>query len=82
MQLLAGDAGFRLADVVWDSNEFQFWASEQYARDIPLRSERSYGVNPANSVFSNADIQRFRWRASELNASGQGDSACFYLLKP
>ena len=82
IQLLASDAGLRLVDVVWDSNEFQFWASEQYARDIPLRSERSYGVNPANSVFSDADIRRFRHYASELNVSGQGDSACFYLLRP
>jgi SAM-dependent methyltransferase len=82
MEMLAERTGFEIADIVFDSSDFQFWASEQYAQDIPLRSERSYGINPGNSIFSESDIARFRQRASELNGSGQGDSACFYLIKP
>jgi SAM-dependent methyltransferase len=72
-------AGLRLADVVFDSDEFQFWASEQYARDIPLKSAHSYATNPRESLFSDDDIKDFRNRSRQLNKTGDGDSACFYL---
>jgi len=81
IRLLANQAGLHMDDVVFDSTEFQFWASEQYLRDIPLRDDRSYAVNPAASLFSDEQIVRFRQRSIELNACGEGDSACFYLRK-
>ncbi|MEZ5447994.1 MAG: class I SAM-dependent methyltransferase [Thiolinea sp.] len=40
---LAGQTGFQLEQVIYDSNAFQFWGGEQYEQDIPLRSERSLG---------------------------------------
>ena len=82
IRLLAGQTGLELVDVVFDSTEFQFWASEQYIRDIPLKDDRSYAVNAAASLFSDEQIVHFRQRSIALNASGQGDSACFYLRKP
>lgn len=81
VRLLAERAGFTLADVVFDSDEFQFWGSEQYMNDIPLKDGRSYAVDPAKSTFDERQIREFRNRAIELNARGEGDSACFYLYK-
>jgi SAM-dependent methyltransferase len=80
--LLTRTAGLRVDTVVWDSTGFQFWGSEQYARDIPLYSERSYLVNPAASIFSSEQIAAFDSRAHELNTRGRGDQAAFCLRKP
>jgi len=81
VRLLAERAGFKVADVVYDSDEFQFWGSEQYVNDIPLKDARSYAVDPRQSMFDERQIREFRTRANELNARGEGDSACFYLYK-
>lgn len=78
---LAEEAGFAADEIAYDSTAFQFWGSEQYARDIPLAGERSYFVNPANSVFTPAEIAAFGARAEELNRDGDGDQAVFYLRK-
>jgi len=81
MEILAAGSGFKVRDVVFDSTDFQFWASEQYQRDIPLKDKRSYALDPANSLFSPSEILRFKETARELNRNGEGDSACFYLYK-
>jgi len=78
---LADQAGFTLRDVRYDSSSFQFWASEQYRQDIPLHDERSYGVNPSRSSFTRAQIAAYERKAAELNARGDGDQACFYLVR-
>ena len=82
MKMLAQQSGFLFQDVVFDSSDFQFWASEQYARDIPLKDKRSYNVNPAESVFSKEDIVGYQTAADQLNRDQDGDSACFYFYKP
>jgi SAM-dependent methyltransferase len=82
MEILADRVGFQITEVLYDSNELQFWGSEQYVRGIPYMSPRSYFVNRRKSVFSQSEIDAFRRRAEELNESGDGDSACFYLRKP
>lgn len=76
---LAAEAGFALEDIRYDSNAFQFWGSEQYARDIPLTDERSYLVNPAASPFDTDQLAAFAAQADELNRRGTGDQAVFYL---
>lgn len=81
MRTLAARTGFDTADVVYDSTAFQFWASEQYRRDVPLTDPRSYLVEPARSGFSPEQIAAYGTRAEELNRSGEGDQACFYLRK-
>jgi SAM-dependent methyltransferase len=81
MQILAKEAGFAIKEVVYDSTEFQFWASEQYLHDIPLHSEQSYVHSRSKSTFSDADMQSFRRRAHWLNQQGEGDQAAFYLVK-
>jgi hypothetical protein len=67
--------------VVRDSNAFQFWGSEQCAAGIPLMAPNSYAVNPAASMFSPSDIERFQQQAELLNAEGRGDQAAFYFEK-
>jgi hypothetical protein len=81
METLAAQAGLRVAEVAWDSTEFQFWGSEQYLRDIPLRADASYATRPEKSIFSARQIADFRTKAAELNALGRGDQAAFFLVK-
>lgn len=82
MDALAEQVGFVVEQVVYDSNALQFWGSEQYRQDIPLRDPRSYAENPHASGFSKSQIRAFERRSRELNALNQGDQAAFYLRKP
>lgn len=81
MALLLEKAGLRLRRIIFDSTEFQFWGSEQYMRNIPLRSENSYGAKKAVSNFSLSEIDEFRNRAKHLNTNKWGDQAAFYISK-
>lgn len=81
MQILADNTGLELYKVVYDSTSFQFYGSEQYVKDIPLRDKRSYWVDPKNSIFSKEDILDFARCAEQLNINKQGDQAIFYLKK-
>ena len=78
---LAQRTGFTCTAVHHDSTAFQFWGSEQYAKDIPMKDPRSYSLNPAGSIFSAAEIAGFVAESQRLNAAGQGDQAAFYLQK-
>jgi SAM-dependent methyltransferase len=79
METIARTSGFEVRDVFYDSEAFQFWASEQYERDIPLRDERSYAMNPAASIFSPGQIRDYQRQAALLNRRGEGDQAGFLL---
>jgi hypothetical protein len=78
IEIIAQQAGFVLADTVYDSNEFQFCGSEQYSRDIPLLDATS---KPNKSVVTDNDMRRFKIRAKQLNRSMDGDQASLYLVK-
>ncbi|HST51958.1 MAG TPA: class I SAM-dependent methyltransferase [Pyrinomonadaceae bacterium] len=80
-KVLAEEEGFSVDEVAYDSTAFQFWGSEQYARDIPLSDSRSYFLNPARSPFTEEQIADFAARAAALNARGEGDQAVFYLRR-
>lgn len=79
--LLAERTGFRLDRVVHDSTAFQFWGSEQYRRDIPLESAGSYLVRRSGSTVRRRDVTANARKAEELNLRGDGDQACFYLVR-
>jgi SAM-dependent methyltransferase len=81
IRALAGRCGFECTQVCYDSTSFQFWGSEQYCRDIPLRDPRSHAVDPGHSVFSAADMGRFAEQAHAANSAGTGDQAAFYLRR-
>lgn len=70
---LARKAGFEVSDVVFN------WGSEQYVRDIPLKSEKSYSVSPRNSIFSREMMQHYKTEAERLNLQSEGDQAIFVL---
>ncbi len=79
--LLAKKTNLYLENIIYDSTAEQFWGSEQYEKNIPLISDRSYAINPTNSIFSKADIRGFRTKAKIMNLEKRGDSAIFYLRK-
>lgn len=73
--IMARQAGLAVVDVIDDSGTFQFTGSEQYKRDIPLRS------SARKPRFSRRDLARFAERAAALNARHRGDQAMFILRK-
>jgi hypothetical protein len=79
MRILAAQSNLNLYNIVYDSTSFQFYGSEQYKKNIPLRDALSYSENPRNSIFTRAELSAFTKRARELNDTGQGDQAVFYF---
>jgi 2-polyprenyl-3-methyl-5-hydroxy-6-metoxy-1,4-benzoquinol methylase len=78
---LAKEVGFTIWKTIYNSAAFQFWGSEQYAMDMPLMDTRSYGSNRRHSVFTDRQIADFNLSARNLNATGSGDQATFFLRK-
>ena len=79
LEILAAAAGLEIRSVAYDSTPFQFWASEQYRRGIPLSDARSYGRNPGGSVFTPQEIREFRRRTARANREGVGDQIAMVL---
>jgi predicted SAM-dependent methyltransferase len=76
---LCSEAGLRITHVEYDADEFSFWASEQYARDICLSANNSYARSRENSIFSKKQIQGFKKEIKELNIKCESDNAAFYI---
>jgi len=74
--VLVESVGLRVDDLWCDSNSFQFWASEQYAADIPLYDSRSYSQNPNESLFKAEQMAEFEARSKSVNDNMRGDSIC------
>lgn len=81
IEILAKVSGFVIKKISYDSRSWQLWGSEQYSKNIPLMDERSYYVNPKNSIFTKNEIAEFELKVIELNKNGEGDQAEFYLQK-
>lgn len=81
LQNLAKELGFNRTVVEHDSNDLQFWGSEQYVRGIPLRDPRSHAESPKEPLFQSEQFARWAKQAIELNQKGEGDQAAFYLYK-
>lgn len=81
MKILASKENFELVNILFDSDDCQFWVSEQYSKGIPMHSDQSYFKNKNNSIFSGLQIKQFKEKAKELNKKREGDKACFYLKK-
>ena len=81
MRILSEKAGMLTKNAVFDSSEFQFWGSEQYKNNVPLRAWGSYWVNPEKSMFSLHQISEYRKLAEKLNKIEQGDQAEFHIVK-
>jgi len=74
-------AGFEVVGELYDGSSYQFWGSEQYRKDIVLRSEESYYTSKENSIFSKDQIDNYEKEAIRLNEQAKGDTACFYLKR-
>lgn len=83
MQFLCDKVGLSLKNVLYDSYDLQFWGSEQYLKDIPLKSDKSYSAtyDVKKSIFTAEQFASFVTQAAELNATGQGDQATFFIHK-
>ena len=75
MQILCDQAGLTLSGVIYDSWNLQFYGSELYKRNIPLRA------NKEKEVFSGQQMDEFTTESITLNKKKQGDQACFYLTR-
>ena len=80
--ILVEKCGLDISDIIFDSNEFLFYGSEQYKKDIPLMAENSYLINPKKSMFSKKQIENFKSESEKLNQEKLGDQAIFVLKKP
>jgi SAM-dependent methyltransferase len=79
MASLARRADLEIVATYDDSNEFQFWGSEQARRGIPLMDPRSHFVDAKASVFSARELRSFRRRSHDLNRALAGDQTVVYL---
>ena len=77
-RLLAHREGLRVQKVRYDSTGFQFWGSELYRRDIPLRK---LSIRRVKSLLGTGQMKDYERRALELNDQGLGDQAVFYLTR-
>lgn len=79
LALVAAAAGLRITEVRHDSGQFQFWGSELCRRGISLVEPATSQARERSDHFSAKEVRHFRTRARALNASGEGDQACFFL---
>lgn len=79
IKLLAEKAGLYLIDTIYDSDEFEFAASEQYQVGISLFDQRSYLVNPDQSIFTSQQMVAFKQEARRVNTDGTGGRAGFFF---
>jgi SAM-dependent methyltransferase len=80
-RILAEKAGFSVEKVVYDSEEFQFWASEYYSQNIAMSDENWFDGKFENSIFTEEQFLKWQNLAKQLNDENRGDQACFYLRK-
>lgn len=81
MKLISAACGFVVDRINYDSNAFQILGSEQYIRNIDMRSPLSFQNISKKSIFSIFDVILAALKARRLNLTLQGDQAAFYLKK-
>ncbi|HEY5072235.1 MAG TPA: class I SAM-dependent methyltransferase [Caulobacteraceae bacterium] len=74
MEILADAAGLEVAKARSVGGVSQFTGSERYRRDIPATDRR-----PDRSLFTAAQLARFRDETGRWNLEGQGDQTMFVL---
>ncbi len=79
LSILAARVGLEIVATHDDSNEFQFWGSEQARRGVALTDSRSHYVDPRHSVFTARELRDYRRHSRELNRALDGDQTVVYL---
>jgi SAM-dependent methyltransferase len=75
-RMAAEAAGFQIHRTIFDSGPFQFYASEMYQRDVPLKEESAEIARLGRS-----SMRSLKSRAKELNQQQLGDQVSFHLRK-
>ncbi|MDR0824137.1 MAG: class I SAM-dependent methyltransferase [Prevotella sp.] len=73
ISILAKKANLKLYKTEFDSAYTQFTGSEKYLLNLAPTDDKQ--------VFNKKEIARYKKLARQLNKTGEGDSACFYLKK-
>ncbi|OOG70747.1 bifunctional 2-polyprenyl-6-hydroxyphenol methylase/3-demethylubiquinol 3-O-methyltransferase UbiG [Algoriphagus sp. A40] len=73
---VAQKTGFELAEVEFDSSEFQFWGTELYKKGMNL------DMSKVGMLFTREQLEKLKEKALKYNLEGKGDQVCFYLRKP
>jgi SAM-dependent methyltransferase len=81
IQILAEQCGLTVERTFRDGDSLQFWGSELYRRNMPLRVPGVEWRERAEGVFGSEVLEEFERRAEELNRSGEGDGAGFILRR-
>jgi SAM-dependent methyltransferase len=79
--LLAAQSGFRVKEIIQESNAFQFTGSEQYLRDIPMHGDPASYFEGNTTLFSTGQLNDFATQAKHLNQRNLGDSIGVILIK-
>jgi len=74
-EVIARKAGFRLNEVEFDSDAFQFLGTEIYKKGFSLSPEN------LENYFSTEEKKDYQKKALQYNEKGLGDQVCFYLEK-
>jgi SAM-dependent methyltransferase len=78
-RILLKNSNLKIKDVIFNSNEFFLWGSEQIKNGIYLNADNSYLKNPKKSIFCTNEIKSFKVEAENLNNKKLGDQAIFYI---
>jgi len=81
IEILAGQSGFTINEVVYDSSAFQFWGSELYKQDVAFVDDQTKEYRRAENFFSEQALIDYEVQAQQLNKNKKGDQAVFYLKK-
>lgn len=81
INLIASRAGLIVEQEVHESSDEQFWASEQFGRDIPSNDPRSISRSILRRLLVWPMIRACRARARKINQKREADLVCFHLLK-
>lgn len=81
MKILCKKSGMKIREYYYDSTLLQLAGSEQYLKNVPLRSGKSYSIDLKNSMFSKKDLKKFKKKSVELNKEKKGDQIVFVLQK-
>lgn len=79
--LLTERSSFSTQFVDFDSDEYHYLISQQYAKGVSLRAKRSYARNPVNCMFTPSEINQAKLDAQNANDMREGDQASFYLRR-
>jgi SAM-dependent methyltransferase len=81
LKLLAEQAGFTIDKMIYDSEDYVIWSSEQYSKGIALNDKNSYAVSHENSAYKKEDIMEMRRTMRKENEKDNGDTIAIYLHK-